>query len=329
MASNDATPPIFDVTHGGGRTVINIDLDARDGSLQGGVDSFFQSMCCSYRTPTGIVTVSTPFMMNPGYKDQKAFKDNQTPESKAALASAAGLSAAALNRVQQGRGTPDEIHRVTQAVIDQQPADTMLVDPDAKVWLPLDVRRLMHDRAIGIDCAGYVQQAYLRATGKRRDQMGFGTELYEGLFGLSQRGFARFSTVADLRPGDIIVFTSTESHQPGHRTIVYDQRLATDDDARPMLAAAGGPDFASGGPVRVLEMDSSYGSGGDYFRGGVQRQTWLFNESSGKWAHLLLSRETSPASQDTSPDQQPTLGYIGALYGQADLLEGFYRRRGR
>jgi hypothetical protein len=329
MTDPDASSPMaFDATHGGQPHRVNTNADTPDPNLQSGVDAFFKSMCGSYQTPSGAVVVPTTFMMNPGYAAQRAFKAN--PDNQAAmarLASTAGLSQLALGRVQQGRGTPDEIHALTQALIDQQPPGIPLLNTAAPIWQPNDVRKLMHNHAIGIDCAGYVQQAYLRATGRTRAQLGFAPDLTnEGLFGLPQKGFAKFSAVADLRPGDIIVFNAPpHSDQPGHRTIVFDQRVATDDDTSAISAADGGPAFAAGGTLRVLEMDSSYGSGGYYGDGGVQREKWIFNETSQKWAYLHLL-----AAADSSSDPMTwAVDNIGTLYGPDDVLDGFYRRRGR
>jgi hypothetical protein len=244
-----------------------------------------------------------------------------------AIAQSAGLSGPALERVHEGRGTPDEIRALTQAVIDAQPASAPLLN--APTWQPLDVRRLMHDHAVGIDCAGYVQQAYLHATGRTREQVGFQPSiLNEGLFTLPQLGFATVPRVAALQPGDIIVFTAPpKSREPGHRTIVFDQRAATDDDQQALRAAPGGRAFASSGTLRVLEMDSSYGSGGFYWHGGVQRQTWILNEATGLWGNLRLSAEPPPETPDTTPNSTPSLRVTSSLY-PPDVVLGFYRRRG-
>jgi hypothetical protein len=292
--------------------------DARDAQVRRQLDAFYMSLTGWYYTPAGKepgnhlgpgVAVGTPFMMNPGYPSQQQFLAN--PKKHAAMeriAARAGLSSAALARVQAARGTPEEIHRLTQALIDAQPPGT--------VFTSLSVRQLMFDHAIGIDCAGYVQQAYLLARGRTAVEAGFTSILNERLSGLAYRGYQRIEAVADLRPGDLIVLNHppSEPHDPGHRAIVYDQRVATAADLRTLLASRRGQAFALGGPVRVLEMDSSYGSWGIPAKGGVQRQTWLYNESTGRWAREILE------------DKKPTLILKHNLYGHP--LEGFYRRKG-
>jgi hypothetical protein len=315
---------------------------------QPGVDAFFRSAVATYSTPAdvptgaaaGAVIAAPTFMMGLGYEqpfDQRAFKnDDAQKAAMKKIAAAAGVSSA-LDRLQVGRGTPDEVRAMTQGLINAQPPSMTLTNPDAKVWRPLDVRKIMHEHALGFDCAGYVQQAYLRATGRTRDQLGWVTLDSEGLFNLSGHGFRKFSNMADLRPGDIIAFNAVvrpDSHrdEPGHRTIVFDQREATESDKSLLRSAAGGKDFADAGPVRVIEMDSSYGSGGRYFWGGVMRQTWLFNGK--KWAHLIVQRQEDPAWEDKGPapaslpePPPPTIDIRDGLYGPGDVVEGFYRFR--
>ena len=312
-------------------------------NYQPGVDAFFRSTVATYNTPVdvpshaaaGTVIAAPTFMMGEGYTtpfDQRAFK-TQDPQKTwmKELATGVGL-ADALGPLQEGRGTPDQVRTLTQAIINAQTSSMTLTNKDSNVWRPVDVRKLMHEHALGFDCAGYVQQAYLRATGRTRDQLGWNTLDNEGLFNLSGHGFRKFSRMADLRPGDIIAFNSTVQDQPGHRTIVFDQREANASDKSTLVAASGGQAFADAGPVRVLEMDSSYGSGGYYFRGGVQRQTWMFNGKN--WAHLILQRQEDPEAEQKTANPgplpepgKPTIEIRDGLYGTGDVVEGFYRFR--
>jgi hypothetical protein len=283
--------------------------NARDVETLRRLDAFRMSLTGWYHTPSGDVAVSTPFLMSPGYDVQRAFLSN--PEKQAAMrqiAAKAGLSSGALARVQCGRGSPEEIHRLTQALIDAQ--------PPGKKWTPLEVRDLMFKHAIGLDCAGYTQQAYLRATGRSAAQAGFHTITNESLSGLAQRGFRRIGAVADVRPGDLIVFgpPAEPPGEPGHRAIVYDQRVAAADDMKTLLSSPGGQAFAVGGRIRVLQMDSSFGCGGLSAGGGVQRSTWLYNEGTGRWAQETLN------GADSKIVVAPTLYW--------HPLEGFYRKQG-
>lgn len=283
--------------------------DARDAQTRQRLDAFRMSLTGWYRTPSGSVAAVTPFLMSPAYAPQRAFLRNRTKQTEVqAIAARAGLSGDALVRVHCGRGTPEEIHRLTQALIDAAPRD--------EKWGPYEVRQLMFDNAIGVDCAGYAQQAYLHATGRTAAQAGFKRLLDENLSGLSGRGYARVGAIAHARPGDIIVFHPPPEPpgEPGHRAIVYDQRVATVDDMKTLLSSPQGQAFALGGRVRVLEMDSSYGSGGTSTAGGVQRQTWLYNERTRQWA------------QETVNESGSVISPAATLYWHP--LEGIYRKQG-
>jgi len=285
---------------------------ARDAQVRSGLDAFRMSVTGWYRTPGGDVAVSVPFLMSPGYEDQQTSMNR--PEVKAELTQAAarsGLAQDALDRIHAGRGTPDEIHRLTQALIDAQPADR-----PSTSWTPAAVRRLMYEHMIGLDCAGYAQQAYLCATGRTAKDAGLGPSTLENLSGLSGKGFDRVDRVAQLRPGDLVVLGPKPRvvGDTGHRAIVYDQRPASVNDLRTLLSTSAGQAFAVGGPVRVVEIDSSFGSSGSATRGGVERQTWLYNEATHGWAQERLDG--------------PSVGIEpwDTLY--AHPLEGFYRKKG-
>ncbi len=299
---------------------------------QSGVDAFFRSAAASYTSPANIpmgaastsLIVAPTFMMGKGYPDQLAFKADQGKmDALKKMASGGGISEGVLGRMQVGRGTPDEIHALLQAIVNAQPATMTLLNTQAIAWQPNDVRQLMHNSAIGLDCAGYVQQAYLRATGRTRAQLGWDTLDNEGLFNLGGNGFRKFSKVTDLRPGDIVVFNATQAGQPGHRTIIFDQRPATADDKSALAAATNATDFSATGDLRVVEMDSSYGSWGDFHQGGVMRQLWVFNGT--KWAHVVRLSQELPPHQDFRT--LPLLSVQDGLYGPGDKVEGFYRFR--
>ncbi len=184
----------------------------------------------------------------------------------------------------------------------------------------------MFDCGIGIDCAGFAQAAYLHATGQTRAQARFAGPLDEDLSNLGARGFHRVGT-ADVRPGDLVVLGPQDPKNPhdvGHRAVVYDARLATASDMRHLLHPDGGDSsgspvspvrasFAIGGPVRVIEVDASWGSNGVAPRGGVQRQTWFFNEATGLWASEAKDGDTTT--------------FFGAWPRPYDHpLDGFYRK---
>jgi hypothetical protein len=281
--------------------------------VQQGLDAFRMSTAAWYHTPSGDVVAAAPFLMGPETDPRTGATEAPTkpvgPEEQAELERAqrrTGLDADAMHRIHVGRGTPEEVRRITQALIDGQADDT--------VWTPLGVRELMVEHQIGFDCAGYTQQAYLRATGMTADQARFDVPLNESLAGLAGRGYARIRELANVRAGDIIAFDPPPGKTVGHRAIVYDQRIATASDMRTLVSSGAGQHFAVGGPIRVLEMDSSFGSHGFVDSGGAERQTWLYNETTRAWAHLTLDEDTT------------AITLWSTLYNHP--LEGFYRSRG-
>ncbi len=261
----------------------------------------------------GGTRVAAPFAMSKHYATQESsMKKLERVVAKAAVRAHLSL-ATVVNRIQKGRGSPHEIRVLTQALI-----DTVGEPAGGRPWRPQAIRQLMFDCGIGIDCAGYTQQAYLAATGLTRPQAGFRDVMNEALFGLDQRGFRRVASLQDVRPGDIVSMTSRSTGEVGHRAIVYEQRLATASDTRSLLALGSGAQaFAVGGPIRVLELDSSWGCGGHASLGGVKRQTFWYNESAAQWAWL---EERAPSNE---PVNAQKLDVSPRLYDH--LLDGFYR----
>src|SRR5882672_2688196 len=160
---------------------------ARDAQVQAGLDSFRQAMSASYRTPEGAAWPATRFQMTARYLGQTAAIE----ANRGALARAAArvhLTGAELGLVQSGRGSPESIHALTQALLDDgllPPADPSRPDLESRV------RQMMFDCGIGIDCAGYVQQAYLHAMRVSASAAGFRARVNEDLSNLSSRGFSR------------------------------------------------------------------------------------------------------------------------------------------
>jgi hypothetical protein len=220
----------------------------------------------------------------------------------------AGLSPGDIRAIEAGRGAPEQVRKLTQALIDVtgQPAG-------GGPWTPLKIRDLMFECGVGIDCAGYTQQAYLSIRGKTAAQAGFGSLVDESLSNLAQRGFTRVAGVENVRSGDIMVLGQPAPGAYGHRAIVYETHTASENE----LNLLGAPlEFAQAAPVFVLEVDSSWGGGGVADRGGVQRETLLYSGRTGQWGWL------QPASQ-ANPDQPPAFTLTSGPYDHP--LEGFYR----
>lgn len=301
------------------RGVSEVRRDARDVEMQRKLETFRAAMVPVYRTPDGDFPAATAFRMStPCPVQARSLAQPKTVMELRAAAGRAHLSPGALNRIESGRASPEEIRAMTQALIDESPRP-------ARGWTTAAIRQVAFDHGVGIDCAGYAQQAYLRASGATRASAGFGPVERESLSSLRAHGWSRVRGVADVRPGDIVVLGPPSSDQPGHRAIVYDQRVATAADVRDLLALDD-PDpqhprahqFATGGPIRVFEVDSSWGSGGHPQVGGVRRDTWWLNESTGRWAYVVHGWDQATGTE------QAVFAVASLPYGHP--LEGFFRQ---
>ena len=258
---------------------------ARDALVQDRLDAFREQTTAMYATREGRAQLSPPFHMGEGITP---------PENRQLVASIArglGMSDSEILYLQVGRGKPDQIRRVTQSLIDAG----RLPSPATGLSLADRVRIMMRDHGVGLDCAGYVAQAFSAS----REGESAGALLRsrrpdtERLADLSSRGFSRLP-LGLARPGDLVILGKPPNESVGHTAIVYAAREATPEDRaflavrinernkvdpnRPELQA-----IASARRLHVIVVDSSWGDAGDWKHGGVERRSWWNDESTGKW----------------------------------------------
>jgi hypothetical protein len=309
------------------------------------LDDFMESMTPTYQTDEGPVRVQTPFFMaGPSTFHAQDVKKNAA--SVRAAAARAGLTEARTAEVQSGRGSPEDIRRITQALID---GGALKVDwskngkgsPDTTQSPRIRIREMMQMHGIGVDCAGYVQRAYLYATGASRGGAGFRPPIQEDLARLASLGFRQVRDVSDLRPGDIVSLGPPGPREVGHRAIVSEQRQATDDEVRAFIAEY--RDFAAPflgirGPIggrieqaeafadqlarsgalphlRIVHVDSSWGSGGDARDGGVLREVWWYRAETEQWARsgnrIDHGRDSgTELNWSSRPYEHPLIGFF-------------------
>jgi hypothetical protein len=262
----------------------------QDTAVQGRMNAFFQSAVPTYHLPaesertTREVAVATPFRMegprtlpdNASDSTKLYFAQQRRVDSNAsqleAIAAKAGISPGSLAAVKVGRGTPEQVHALTQALIDAK----KLPPPAGNQSDANRVRQMMGDYGIGFDCAGFTQQAFLSARATTRAQAGLDPRIMtESLSSLSP---ARFSKVApeDARAGDVVVLGPPPGDKVGHRAIVFDCHAASPDEIAKYCTSGDGAKLDRR-TLTVLSVDSSYGSGTLPSKGGVQRQTWLYD----------------------------------------------------
>ena len=248
---------------------------ARTAKVQEGLDAFRDRASGPYAAEGSVVHAAPQFAMGGGFNH---------PLAKDLLAVAAAAKPASLARfvgdIQVGRGTPEHVAQMTQALIDagKLPAGT----PENLVGR---IHQMQWRYGVGFDCAGYTQQAVASAAGQPRSAV-FPNELTGAI------SFARLQKVpfTSVRAGDLLVLDPPANEQVGHKTAVYAHTMVTAEQASAELVAGGArsfqlSDFGAGGPIHRYELDASWGAGpnGD-IHGGYRRETALYNESSGMWA---------------------------------------------
>jgi hypothetical protein len=272
---------------------------SRDADVQRRLDAFMARATPTYRTPWGEVTLPTPFRLRglpSGHDDEVVVRNEPVVRH---LAVKTGLDRPHGGRpttaILDGRGTPEQVRRLTQALIDAG----RLLPPTAEVPIKGRVQQMMFDYGIGFDCAGFVGQAYA-ASRSGAVTRAPALDPQDALAGLGTREFARVG-LDETRPGDIIVLGRPPHEKYGHTVIVYGAHEATDADRKWLGALAGDQvkdegqtasahndgvaagDIASSANLRVMVVDSSWGSGGAPTLGGVQRRTWIHDLTRGQW----------------------------------------------
>jgi hypothetical protein len=282
--------------------------------LQERLDAFMDSATPTFHTKDGDLQVGIPFRMKP--RDASFFSQTSREaqpfirQERIALAnhgelvkiaSTVGLSGKPLNDVASGRGTPDDIRRVTQALIN---ANKLPPGPFKEAGAR--IRTMMCNYGIGLDCAGYVQHAFLASRDVSRSQLGFDVPVNEDLSGLATRGFKRVDA-SQVQAGDLFILNGPGDGQVGHTMIVRGSRMATVEEARALAAQNRTWGSRDASRVQRFELDSSWGNFADAQAGGVQRQIFWRDTTSGEWMN---------AAWQVEPKDKPYLGHP---------IDGFYR----
>jgi hypothetical protein len=265
-------------------------------AIQERLDAFMESATPVFHTPeTPVVKVAIPFrmalptefMQSRRPEDQPYIAQERVARAHAgelgAVARGQGLDEAQVAELSAGRGTPETIRRVTQALIDAGklppgPADT---------WDR--IRTMMCNYGVGLDCAGFVQQAFLATRSVSRADSGLKPILDEDLKGLAARGF-KSVPLSEARAGDLFILDPPKGENTGHTIIIRGVRMAQPEEARALAEQAaaahqkgwGRPDAST---VQRFDFCSSWGNDNDATAGGVQQQVFWHDTVSGKWMH--------------------------------------------
>ena len=269
-------------------------------AVQGRVDAFFKGFYGKYTVGGVEVNVAPFFRMTNGvgYGSEAA---------KTKMFNLLGWGKPAFNlavsNCAYGRCSAAELQMVTQALIDKGKLAEVRAKYDAmpdadfrskhgSVSRPLSdenaIKLMQFDYGIGIDCAGYVQQAFLDVHGGSRQAWGFDPRIgWEDLSDLKGNpAFDRTTSPVNALPGDLIFLSPPARNDVGHTVLVRDRAELSADEARGLTGL--GAFAAAGEKVQRIEVHGSWGARyGDLDKGGLQSRVFLYNETSGKWADVV------------------------------------------
>lgn len=274
-----------------------------DVEIRARLDAFRSTFAGPYVVDGKTVQARPMFRMNGGFNDKQMA--SRYGELQAICARAHLPPAAAFN-CSMGRPTPEQLVKVTQALI-----DAGKLPPGTDDSLELRIRQMQWSWGIGVDCAGYTEQAARAARGAQAAPPSHG----DAFSGMKNDPRMQKVDVADIRPGDVIHLDPPRGESVGHNVVVYDHEVAGYDDR--VAIASRGPDaadFVKGpGPFHILQVDSSWGAddGRDY--GGMRRDTWIYDEGTKRWGTFAHGSGAFRASE-RGPHGEP---YTGAFRPKA------------
>jgi cell wall-associated NlpC family hydrolase len=271
-------------------------------AIQGRIDQYFSDAAAKYTVGGAEASVEPFFRRSKGWAPPDGTASPADLEKR--VRDATGRDDKAFRRSVHmcawGRGSPEDVRIVTQALMDAgKLAEVLeqkneLSDDEFRekhgVSRPLTAQQqinlLQWEFGIGIDCAGYVQQAFLDAHGGTRESYGFDPIGEENLYDLEGNpAFDRELTPVHAQPGDLIVLKPPAEDEAGHTLLVRDGREIAWTESQTL---DGVETFAQPtDTVHLIEVQASWGAGeGDLEKGGVQQRTFLFNETTGQWADV-------------------------------------------
>lgn len=289
--------------------------------LQSRIKEYFRLASAEYtipaHTPPGGTSVAeSKVKARPQFRYARRDSDSVKSDAIAKVSRLVGrsLSAAHRNAIGQavyGRAKPSEIAAITQALIDKGELDAVRsANPGASNSFL--VRALQRKFKIGIDCAGYVQLAFIFAyTGKDDDPPGLRTDLglhpkrgWEALRNLSATHFTKVPVI-EARTGDLFVLRPqvNSSDQAWHTVIVVKRTVA--------------------GTIHTFVVHASWGV--DMFgltSGGVRQRRWRHDTATGDWWDIAPN-DRRVCGQDVKRGEKACVNKTGPYNGHRPY--GMYR----
>lgn len=188
-----------------------------------------------------------------------------------------------------GRATPKQIQLVTNKLIDagalKPYLDKVKADNGGKVdaqGLKTAIRRMQWENGVGSDCNGVCRIAYSSVNGKPASAKWGDALIPTGANGKSLNPNFKKVDVTAAKPGDMIKLDDVTG-DVGHNVVITDAKTVSAADAGKL---SGSPKPT--GPLKQVTVMSSWGAGGDEDNpaGGLNKQTWVYDEGSKKWGEL-------------------------------------------
>ncbi len=204
--------------------------------------------------------------------------------------------------VASGKASAPSLVRVTQALIDAGAHREFGRGEEA-------VRKMMWKHGVGVDCSGYTRSAFLASRGVSEQQAArYG--IPKSSDGFNPNVMSGFRKVApeQARAGDVCVLGNARH---GHKVIVASHSIIPGGNMVqiPGLDEPLPHDFSQGGPIHLMEVDSSWGASEHGLpSGGVRRALWLYNESSKSWGEVH-DAGVFLRSQASGPYNYPLTGF--------------------
>lgn len=274
------------------------DTPAADAGVQSRIDEYLDHVAAEYTLPGGGKVRARPhFRINGGHSgpdncradrrlDTRSKKTECIKEfiKQAIRAHDRKLHTVgmgwAIHFAAYGRGSAEGIRQITQALIDAGKLDDVKKKyPSASTDVDA-VRMLQWEFGYGMDCAGYVQLAFLFAwEGARndsaalREKYGFRSLGNENLYSLASNNKFKKVKYHEAEPGDLLILNAPQGDDAGHTVLVRGRAPAPK---------------GLGDNVHILEVDASWGAGpsGNPSTGGVHRRKFAYNADTGKWGDV-------------------------------------------
>jgi hypothetical protein len=244
--------------------------------LRSRIDNYFIKAKSSYTLSDGTtVAVHTQFRLTDGDpigSEKAKEKIRKTLVTKFGAKFYMGL-AFIISNAAYGRAKPNQVAKITQALIDAGEFDSFKVKYTTFNNSQL-IRRIQYEYGIGIDCGGYVQLSFINAfTGsdddpaRKRISLGLAaSRMNENLYWLPSAHFSKIDFI-DAKTGDMMVMNPRKNSDGSiHAVIIIDH--------------------STKGDIHTFEVDSSWGHMYGDDASGIARRKFIYDAATKMWSDI-------------------------------------------